>query len=376
MFKTKLSILTQLALLGSSAFAMDSGGCPFTKEDVLRGFYGDNLEQTYFDSVLSNKKVEIGGSSYAISVKKSPQYPYPTLANLRSTTLSDIVFGKVIKDGWSQDSLNFFTIKCSGTGASRTLTFTLNEYYRVKGGKDKFQRLLAKSGIDTALHIGWPELNFEFTLTGTWPGSTSSSSSGSSGYGYGGYGSGSSSSSSSYQQQEEAARKAKEEAARKAQEEAFRRAQEEAARRQWEEQQERVRKEREAREEKARQEESQRKWREQQEQTRKAQEEAFRRAQEEQARKASSSSSSGTYGAGYGTGAYGSSSSKPGPDYGTGTYGSSSSSSSYYSQQEQASRAHEEAAHNAQQEPAPKTGDTRINNGKRERWNGSRWARI
>lgn len=358
MFKTKLSILTQLALLGSSAFAMDSGGCPFTKEDVLRGFYGDQLEQTHFETVLSNKSVKIGGSSYTISEKSNPEYPYPTLANFRSTVLADIMFNNVLRsvnpelgNRWSDDSLNFFEIKCSGTGVSRTLTFTLKEYYRGTDGKDKFKRFLDRKGVDTALHIGWPELNFEFTLTGKWPA-----------------GAGSSSSSSSYQQQEEAARKAKEEA--------YRKAQEEAARRQWEEQQERVRKEREAREEKARQEEAQRRWREQQEQTRKAQEEAFRRAQEEQARKASSSSSSGTYGAGYGTGAYGSSSSKPGPDYGTGTYGSSSSSSSYYSQQEQASRAHEEAAHNAQQEPAPKTGDTRINNGKRERWNGSRWARI
>jgi hypothetical protein len=380
MFKRKLSVLAQLALLGSSAFAMDSGSCPFSKADVMRGFYGDNLDQTILEAAIKDNKVTISGVAFTIKPTGKSDWRFPNLSEIRSTAFSDRFLNGIKIGNWSEDSLKGVDIACTGSGNKRTLHFTLNPFYATT--QVGFEKRLRDKGAVEALKIGWPKLTYDFVLEGNWP---------------------SSGSSSSYKkQQEEQARKEKE-----AREE---KARQEEARRQWEEEQERVRREKEAREEKARQEEARRwreeqqervrkakeeqarkekeareenarqeearRWREEQERFRKAQEESQRRYEEqerlrkaqeeskrryeeqerirkaqeesqrryeEQARQSSSSSSN----TGYGSYGY----SQPKPQY-------------------------EQPSYNQEAEEQPKIGDVRINNAKKERWNGSRWVRM
>ncbi len=340
MFKRNLSVLAQVALLGSSVFAMDSGSCPFSKADVLRGFYGDPFVQNDLDSVLSRGTVTFAGTKFAIKANIPPMgHPmskFPALNDFRSSAFSDKFIGHIKYD--DESTLDFFTVKCSGTGKERILTFTLQPYH-----KNKYDAMIGKGkSNDMALRAGWPELTYTFTLTGTWPGQSNSNS---------GY--------SSYQQQkaqEEAQRKfAEAEKLRKAQEQA-RKDQEEAQRRKFAEE-EQLRKA---------QEQAQREWQEQQDWARK-QEEADRRyqqqrdkeAQEEAQRKqqqSSSSSSDTRYGSSYG-------SSQSGQQSGGTGYGS------YKPDQTPPSDSYQAPKEDELYIGKERKGKT----GRIEKWNGTRW---
>ena len=319
MFKRKLSVLAQLALLGSSTFAMDSGSCPFSKADVMRGFYGDNLDQTVFEDALKDNKVNIRGVQFTIKPSGKSDWRFPELSAIRSTAFSDRFLNSIKLGSWSEDSLNGIDIQCTGSGNKRTLHFTLNPFYATS--KTGFEKRLKERGASEALKIGWPKVTYKFDLEGYWP-------------------------SSSYQKQQEEERLRKEQEFR-AEQERLRKEKEFRA------EQERLRKEQEARAEQERlrkaQEEYQRRY-EEQERIRKAQEE--QKARQEEARKSSSSSSN----TGYGSYSH----SQPKPQY-------------EYSEPKPQ---YDQPQYNPEADAQPKSGDVRTNNGKKERWNGSRWVRM
>ena len=333
MFKRKLSVLAQLALLGSSTFAMDSGSCPFSKADVMRGFYGDNLDQTVFEDALKDNKVNIGGVQFTIKPSGKSDWRFPELSAIRSTAFSDRFLNSIKLGSWSEDSLNGIDIQCTGSGNKRTLHFTLNPFYATS--KTGFEKRLKEKGALEALKIGWPKLTYKFDLEGYWP-------------------------SSSYQKQQEEERLRKEQEAR-AEQERLRKEQEFRA------EQERLRKA---------QEEYQRRY-EEQERIRKAQEE--QKARQEEARKSSSSSSNTGYGS------YSHSQPKPQYEYSQPKpqYEYSKPKPQYeYSKPKpqyeysEPKPQYDQPQYNPEADAQPKSGDVRTNNGKKERWNGSRWVRM